>query len=45
VTRELYDHETDPAENQNVAGLEQNPELLERLAAQLDAGWQKAKPE
>jgi arylsulfatase A-like enzyme len=45
VTRELYDHETDPAENQNVAGLEQNRELLERLAAQLDAGWQEAKPE
>jgi arylsulfatase A-like enzyme len=41
---ELYDHQTDPAENQNIAGRAENKELLEKLAAQLTAGWKEAKP-
>ena len=44
ITHELYDHQTDPAENQNIAGRPENKELLEKLAAQLKAGWQAAKP-
>ena len=44
VAHELYDHETDPAENLNVADQVENKELVEKLAAQLKAGWQSAKP-
>jgi iduronate 2-sulfatase len=44
VTHEIYDHETDPSENQNVAGREEHKILLDQLAAQLKAGWQGAKP-
>lgn len=44
VSQELYDHQTDPAENQNVAGVPEQRELLTRLAGQLEAGWEKAKP-
>jgi iduronate 2-sulfatase len=43
VAHELYDHQTDPGENQNVAGLAENKELLVRLAVQLKGGWQAAK--
>ena len=42
--RELYDHQTDPAENQSLAGRPEHKELIEQLAAQLKAGWQAAKP-
>lgn len=35
--RELYDHQTDPQENQNVAGKPENAELIERLAAEIEA--------
>ena len=41
---ELYDHQTDPNENQNISGDVQNEELLSRLAKQLQAGWQEARP-
>ena len=41
---ELYDHETDPAENDNVAGLSANADLVARLRKQLDAGWRDAVP-
>jgi arylsulfatase A-like enzyme len=44
VTQELYDHQTDPAENQNVAALPEHKELLTQLAAQLKAGWKGAVP-
>ena len=44
VAHELYDHETDPAENQNVAEQPENKELMSQLVAQLKAGWQGAKP-
>ncbi len=37
VDRELYDHETDPQENQNVAGKPENGVVIERLAAELEA--------
>jgi iduronate 2-sulfatase len=45
VSQELYDHQTDPAENQNVAGVPENKELLVQLSAQLKAGWKAAKPQ
>jgi arylsulfatase A-like enzyme len=44
VARELYDHETDPAENENVAVRAANQELLAKLAAQLASGWEGARP-
>ena len=44
VAQELYDHQTDPAENQNVASLAEHKELLSKLASQLEAGWPAAKP-
>ncbi|MEX2173377.1 MAG: sulfatase [Pirellulaceae bacterium] len=44
VAQELYDHQTDPAENENVAVRAANKDLLAKLSAQLAAGWQGAKP-
>jgi arylsulfatase A-like enzyme len=44
VAHELYDHQTDPAENQNLAGRPEHKELIQQLAAQLKAGWPAAKP-
>ena len=42
---ELYDHETDPDENENVSGDEKNKQLIAELAEQLASGWKAAKPE
>jgi len=42
--RELYDHQTDPDENVNIAG---HPDLAETVAAlskQLHQGWRGARP-
>jgi len=39
---ELYDHQTDPQENVNIANA--NPELVKELMAQWEKGWQGAKP-
>jgi len=44
VAQELYDHQTDPAENQNLALRPESKPLLTTLAAQLAAGWQAAVP-
>lgn len=41
---ELYDHQTDPQENLNIAGNPANKELVEQLTRQWLAGWQGAKP-
>jgi len=41
---ELYDHETDPQENTNIAQLPANAELVERLMKQWRKGWRGAKP-
>ncbi len=41
---ELYDHEVDPAENQNIAEQPANAELVKKLQEQLDAGWRGALP-
>jgi len=42
---ELYDHERDPDETRNVAGLLENRELVRDLTSQRAAGWQAALPE
>ena len=44
VATELYDHETDPGENTNVAGRPEYADLLRQLSGQLDSGWTKALP-
>lgn len=41
---ELYDHQTDPAENANVAADPANRAIAMQLAAQLQAGWRAAVP-
>jgi iduronate 2-sulfatase len=41
---ELYDHETDPQENVNVARLPANAEVVKRLMEQWRQGWRGAKP-
>ena len=42
--RELYDHETDPDENINIAGFDDNAEIIITLSEQLDKGWRLAQP-
>ncbi len=44
VEYELYDHEIDPKENVNIAGLPENAALVATLIEQMDAGWQGARP-
>jgi hypothetical protein len=41
---ELYDHQTDPQENQNIAGRPEHAALVKELTAKLDAGWKEARP-
>ncbi len=44
VTNELYDHEMDPEENENIVGNEKNMELIKNLSVQLKSGWKAARP-
>jgi arylsulfatase A-like enzyme len=44
LAAELYDHESDSAENVNVAGEPANAETVKKLAAMLQAGWRGALP-
>jgi hypothetical protein len=39
---ELYDHQTDPQENTNVAGHPAQASVLARLTKQFEAGWRGA---
>jgi hypothetical protein len=41
---ELYDHQTDPQENENIAGIPTNAALVSQLMTQWERGWQGAKP-
>ena len=41
---ELYDHQTDPQENKNLADDPKYSDLVSALSKQLNAGWQEAKP-
>ena len=38
VARDLFDHETDPDENVNIANLKENEGLVEELSKQLNKG-------
>ena len=42
VARQLFDHEADPMETNNLAADSQNQDLVERLQRQLTTGWQDA---
>jgi arylsulfatase A-like enzyme len=39
VARELYDHEKDPQENENIAGCHENASLVGELTRQMQMGW------
>jgi iduronate 2-sulfatase len=41
---ELYDHSNDPQENQNIAGREENKELVAQLDKQFSSGWKGNLP-
>ena len=41
---ELYDHDNDPGENVNLAGVEARRQSVERLGRKLRAGWRAALP-
>ena len=41
---ELYDHQTDPAEVNNIADVPANAVLVKKLKQQLNNGWQQARP-
>jgi len=45
VAKELYDHNSDPEENKNIAEETENKELVIELSAQLKNGWKSALPE
>jgi hypothetical protein len=40
---ELYDHQTDPQENVNIAHAPENAELVARLTEQWQQGWRGAQ--
>jgi len=44
VAVELYDHQTDPQENVNIAGRPENKDLVAKLRGMHRAGWQAAFP-
>lgn len=41
---ELYDHQTDPGETDNIASVSTSKDLIQRLSSQLAAGWKAARP-
>jgi len=41
---ELYDYQTDPAGNENIALNPKNKELLDELIERMNAGWKAARP-
>ena len=44
LDRELYDHDTDPMENNNLANDVQYKQTVDKLSHQLETGWRGAKP-
>ncbi len=44
IDRELYDHQSDPGENENVAARPEHAAVLAQLSEQLAAGWKAARP-
>ena len=45
VASELYDHQTDPGENTNIADIPENKDLVNDLSKALKDGWRAARPE
>lgn len=45
VSAELYDRLADPHEKVNVAGMEENSAMVQKLSTQLADGWQNARPD
>lgn len=45
AARELYDHQRDPRETVNLAGLPEHENLVKELSRTLRAGWQAAVPQ
>ena len=45
VAYELYDHQTDPTENLNMAGQPEYAAIVAALEAQRKAGWRAAMPD
>jgi len=45
VTSELYNSQTDPDENINIAQKEENNEIVKKLSKQLAEGWRSAGPD
>lgn len=43
VATELYDHQTDPQENTNIAADPKHAALVTKLTAQWEQGWRGAK--
>jgi iduronate 2-sulfatase len=41
---EMYDHKVDPQENQNIADVSENQELVKQLHKQMDSGWKGNLP-
>ncbi|MBN2415525.1 sulfatase [bacterium] len=41
---ELYDHASDPGENENIASRPENAALVQELSGRLQAGWKAALP-
>jgi arylsulfatase A-like enzyme len=44
IGTELYDHQTDPSENTNLANTPSHSQTLHELATQLKSGWTAAQP-
>jgi iduronate 2-sulfatase len=44
VARELYDHQSDPHEADNIVDRPENRQIVEELAKALKEGWEKALP-
>jgi len=44
LSKELFDHDTDPQENQNLANQAQYKEIIDTLTMKLTDGWRKALP-
>ncbi len=45
IDAELYDHDTDPQENVNIAPQSENQQLLQELSSRLWQGWWAARPQ
>ena len=44
AAKELYDHQNDPQENENIAGIPENASIEKSMATILKNGWKKALP-